>query len=166
MFCEGEYVMYSGEGLCRIEKIGIPEFQSEKRKYYFLRNVDNSRIYVPTDTTQPMRYPLTSSEAEAFLKGLALMRISVPKKIDSKKRMPMIKETVRDQTAEAMAKTIKMIRSLHSDGKIPTDEKMILTRTEKHLCDEIAFALHISEEEAEFRVRNAIKALAIQEKSA
>ena len=164
MFREGEYVMYSGEGLCRIETIGIPEFQPGKRKYYFLRKAgDNSRIYVPTDTTQPMRKPLTAKEAARFLEELATLRIDIPKRIDSKKRLPVIRETVRVQTAEAMAKTIRMIRALHPDGKIPAEEKMILTRTEKRLCEEMAYALQISEEDAEAKVRSAVKTVAVQE---
>lgn len=164
MFREGEYVMYSGEGLCLIEKIGVPDFQSDQKKYYFLRkDGENSRIYVPTDTMLPMRKPLTASEANRFLEGLTVLRISIPRKIDSKKRMPVIRETVRDQTAEAMAKTIKMIRSLHPDGRIPADEKTMLTRTEKRLCGEIAYALHISEEDATLRVRDAIKTVTVQE---
>lgn len=164
MFREGEYVMYSGEGLCRIEKIGIPDFQSEKRRYYFLRKADdNSRIYVPLDTTLPMRMPLSEIEANRFLEGLAMLRVDIPKKLDSKKRLPLIKDTVRPQTAEAMAITIRMIRSLHPDGKIPSEEKTILTRTEKRLYDEIAYALHISEGDAESRVKSAVKSLVVQE---
>ena len=164
MFCEGEYVMYSGEGLCRIEKIGIPDFQSEKRNYYFLQKADDhSRIYVPTDTTLPMRKPLTAAEANQFLESLSMVRIDIPRKLDSKKRLPVIKDTVRPQTAEAMAKTIRMIRLLHPDGKIPPEEKTILMRTEKRLFDEIAFALHVSETDAESRVKSALKTLTIQE---
>lgn len=164
MFHEGEYVMYSGEGLCWIEKIGIPEFQPGEINYYFLRRADDSgRIYVPTDTALPMRKPMTSTEANRFLDSLALLRIDIPKKLDSKKRMPIIKETIQEQTAEAMAKTIKMIRSLHPDGKFPADEKTMLVRTEKRLSDEIAYALHISGEDAELRIRNAIKAVSVQE---
>lgn len=164
MFREGEYVMYSWEGLCLIEKIGVPGFQSDQKKYYYLRkDGENSRIYVPIDTTLPMRKPLTASEANRFLQGLTMLKISIPKKLDSKKRMPVIRETVYDQTAEAMAKTIKMIRSLHPDGRIPADEKTMLTRTEKRLCGEIAYALHISEEDAALRVRDAINTVTVQE---
>ena len=92
-----------------------------------------------------------------------MLKISIPKKLDSKKRMPVIRETVYDQTVEAMAKTIKMIRSLHPDGRIPADEKTMLTRTEKRLCGEIAYALHISEEDAALRVRDAINTVTVQE---
>ena len=56
-----------------------------------------------------------------------------------------------------------MIRLLHPDGKIPPEEKTILTRTEKRLFDEIAFALHVSETDAESRVKSALKTLTIQE---
>lgn len=165
LFHEGEFVMYSGEGLCRIEKIGIPEFQAEKNgNYYFLRKTDdNSRIYVPINTTLPMRKPLTAAEANRFLSGLPVLSVDVPRKIDSKKRMPIIRETVHEQTAEAMAKTIRMIRSLHPDGKIPSDEKTILARTEKRLCEEISFALHISSEDAEIRIKNALRSVSVNE---
>ena len=164
MFREGEYVMYSGEGLCRIEKIGVPDFQSEKKEYYFLRNSENSsRIYVPTDTLQPMRRPMTAAEAAQFLEGLDKLSITVPKKGESKRQLQVIRETVRAQTAEAMAKTIRMIRALHPDGKYPAVEKMILDRTEKSLCEEMAYALQIPKEEAEVKVRNAVKTLGIKD---
>ena len=99
VFRVGEYVMYSGEGLCRVEAVCIPDHLAENREYYFLRSVhDHSRIYAPTDTKVPMRRPLTETEAIRFLEELPLIRVVIPGKLDSKRRMDAIRETVTHQT--------------------------------------------------------------------
>ena len=81
MFHEGDYVMYSGMGLCTVEKIGTPDFQPKGSQYYFLRQADDrSRIYVPVDTSMPMRKPITGPEAERLLEALSAEVIKVKTK--------------------------------------------------------------------------------------
>ena len=156
MFHEGDYVMYSGMGLCTVEKIGTPDFQPKGSQYYFLRQADDrSRIYVPVDTRLPMRKPITGPEAERFLEALSAEVINVPKSYNHKTMLPMIKEMVRPQTAEAMGRTIKTIRALHPDGKYPGEEKAILDKTVRKLNCELAYAMHISETEADSKLRKA-----------
>lgn len=73
MFQAGEYVVYSNDGLRRIEKIGTPDFQPRGKEYYYLRQMeDNGRIYVPLDTSLPLRLPMTADEAERFLNDLTV----------------------------------------------------------------------------------------------
>ena len=70
MYQPGEYVVYGDNGLCLVEQVGVPSFNSDKREYYFLRAADDgSRIYVPLDTHMPLRTPMTAPEAEDFLKN-------------------------------------------------------------------------------------------------
>ena len=157
--------MYSGEGLCRIEKIGVPDFRDDKKEYYCLQNpTDSIKVYVPTDTKQPMRRPMTATEAERFLEDLRGIRVDIQWRRDIKQRQRVIADTLRDQTPEAMAKTIIMIRKLHPGGDMPAGEKLILTRTEKNLCDELAFALDIPVKESEARVMGIMKELTKKEK--
>ena len=120
MFHEGDYVMYSGMGLCTVEKIGTPDFQPK-----------------------------------GFLEALSAEVINVPKSYNHKTMLPMIKEMVRPQTAEAMGRTIKTIRALHPDGKYPGEEKAILDKTVRKLNCELAYAMHISETEADSKLQKA-----------
>ena len=156
MFQAGEYVVYSNDGLCRIEKIGTPDFQPRGKEYYYLRQMeDNGRIYVPLDTSLPLRLPMTADEAERFLNDLTAKTVDLPAKRDHKTVMPLLREMLKTQTAEAMGDVIKMIRALHREGKIPDEEALLLKRTENRLGCEIAYALQISETEAEARIRRA-----------
>lgn len=148
--------MYSSVGLCTVEKIGTPDFQPKGGRYYFLRQVDDRiRIYVPVDTSIPMRKPITGPEAERLLEALSAEVIKVPDSYNYKTMRPMIKEMARLQTAEAMGRTIKTIRALHPDGKYPSEEKKILEKSFSQLKYELAYAMQISEAAADRKLRKA-----------
>jgi hypothetical protein len=91
--------MYSGMGLCTVEKIGTPDFQPKGSQYYFLRQADDrSRIYVPVDTRLPMRKPITGPEAERFLEALSAEVINWGSNIPHRDLKQIISEYPRSGT--------------------------------------------------------------------
>ena len=159
MFHPGDYVVYAGNGLCLVENVGMPDFQTAMNasRYYFLRTADDkSRIYVPVDTSMPIRSPITSQEAEELLAELPAMKTDIPPKRDYKTMLQLCKNLLRPQTARAMAQTIKMLHTAHPSGKMSSEEERIYKQTQSRLNEELAYALHISANEAGSRLRNAL----------
>lgn len=159
MFQTGDYVVYSGNGLCLIESIGVPSFQPSKGSpdYYFLRKTDDdSRIYVPVDTPLPIRCPMTQEEAESLLSALRLQKAEIPAKHDQKTIIKLCKDTLRSQTAQATASVIQLLHALHPTGKMSGEEEMILKKAESRLCGELAYALQITPKEAGSKLRAAL----------
>ena len=160
MFEPGTYVVYGDSGLCRVEQVGVPDFSSERDKtYYFLRVMeDNSHVYVPTDTHMPLRAPLTTPEAEAFLGSLDRLPVSLPERRDRKTVLSHYQALLRPHTAEALAQVIKSIRSQHraTPGRMSGAEEALLKRAQRQLCGELAGALHLTEDAALQRLEAAL----------
>lgn len=75
MFEVGDYVVKSGDGVCRVEKIGCLDisYASKDRQYYTLVSVSNpaGNIYVPTDRTDNnIRLAMTKEEAIIFIRTI------------------------------------------------------------------------------------------------
>ena len=162
MYQAGEYVVYADSGLCLVEQVGIPDFNTDQgdREYYFLRAVeDGSRIYVPTDTNMPLRAPMTAQETESFLSGLDVLPVSLPERRDRKTVLAHYQQMLRPHTAQALAQAIKSIRWHHrgAPGRMSGLEETLLKRAERQLCGEVAGALNISRDEAQERLNDALK---------
>ena len=160
MFNPGDCVIYGDNGLCRIEQIAVPDFDTfEKGKsYYFLRSeADGSRIYAPIDTHQPLRAPITREEAEALLAQLPAMPPCPPSSRDRKNVLLHYRQLMQPHTCQALACTIKTILAQHHGmpSRIPTAEQEMLKKAEQLLLPELAAALGVSFDEALALLRKA-----------
>lgn len=73
MYKAGQLVVYNGEGVCRVEAVGIPKLTGMEAKcdYYTLRPVGrNVTIYIPVDTNAYMRPVMTKTEARDFIRQM------------------------------------------------------------------------------------------------
>jgi len=73
MFAVGDLVVYGGEGVCRVEKIGPPTIPgADKNKlYYTLAPLYRTgQVLTPVDTRVLMRPALTAKEAQALVERL------------------------------------------------------------------------------------------------
>ena len=74
MFKEGELVMYGGMGVCRVSKIGRPDFAEEEDTtlFYFLEPLYRSGLfYAPVDSDKiSIRKVISKKEAKKLLDGL------------------------------------------------------------------------------------------------
>lgn len=163
MFSPGDYVIYGDSGLCRIEQVAVPDFDTfEKDKpYYFLRSeADGSRIYTPIDTHQPLRAPITQAEAEALLSQLPAMQPCPPSAHDRKSVLQHYRQLMQPHTCQALACTVKSILTQHHGmlSRVPSAEQEILKKAEQQLISELSTALHLSCSEAQSQLRRAIQA--------
>lgn len=73
MFQIGELVVYGGEGVCRVESIGVPAIagMDKQRQYYTLQPLYRSgQVLTPVDTKVLMRPIMTAEAALAFIAAL------------------------------------------------------------------------------------------------
>lgn len=163
MFNCGDYVMYGDTGLCRVERVAVPDFDTfgSGKLYYFLHSeADGSRIYTPVDTQQPLRAPITHEQAEALLAEIQQMPVSLPTARDRKNVQQHYRTLLQPHTCQALACTIKSILTQHRGAmaRISGVEQDMLKKAETLLCNELAAALEISSDDAKARLREALQA--------
>ena len=79
MFAVDQLVVYGGEGVCRVEKIGpacIPGADKAKLYYTLLPMYRTGQVITPVDTKVLMRPAMTAQEAQALV--LALGELKIP----------------------------------------------------------------------------------------
>ena len=162
MFQTGDLVVYGSNGVCRVERIDAPDFQTFERgkQYYFLRcEEDGSRIYAPVDTRVAMRAIMTRQEALALLERLPTMPVQQPASRDHKLVTQHYQKLLQDHAAETLFCVVKSIhlRGKSATGRISMAEESILKKAESQLCSELAAALSISPAEARERLLSAIR---------
>lgn len=166
MFQTGDRVVYGNSGICCVERVDVPDFQTFERgkQYYFLRcEEDGSRIYAPVDTRVAMRALMTAAEAEALLQQLPDLPIQLPSSRDHKIITQHYQKLLQQHTAESLFCVVKSIhqRSKGADGSIgrmTSAEESVLKKAEHQLYAELAAALSISPADARNRLLDALRA--------
>jgi len=165
MYQTGDRVVYGNNGICRVEKVDVPDFETFERgkPYYFLRcEADESRIYAPVDTHIPMRALMNQAEAQALLTDLSQLPVQLPSGRDHKTISLHYQKILQQHTPNAMACVIKSIYLRHrgSDGalgRMTSAEEGLLKKTEAQLCLELSAALGVSPEQARERLIAVIR---------
>ena len=70
MYEIGDLIVYAGEGVCRVEEIGVPPMTgiNKQRQYYTLKPLYRAgMVYAPVDTQVFMRPVITREDAEALI---------------------------------------------------------------------------------------------------
>lgn len=166
MFQTGDLIVYGNSGICRVERIDVPDFQTFERgkQYYFLRcDEDGSRIYAPVDSRIPMRALLSPQEALQLLQQLPALPVQQPASRDHKLITQHYNKLLQQHTAQALACVIKSIhcRSNSTDGsggRMTSAESAVLKKAESQLCSELAAALMISPSAARDKLLAALRA--------
>jgi len=82
MFTAGELVVYGGEGVCRVEKIGpsaIPGADKTKLYYTLLPLYRTGQVLTPVDTRVLMRPVLSREEAQLLVEQLKMVVLQLKK---------------------------------------------------------------------------------------
>ena len=80
MYQIGDLIVYGGEGVCRVEEIGVPKISgiNKQRQYYTLAPLyREGKIFTPVDAKVFMRPVITRAEALALLCSLPDMEAEV-----------------------------------------------------------------------------------------
>ena len=168
MFEIGELIIYGGNGVCRVEKIGPIDtgMGTKGRMYYTLNPLKNkdSRIFTPVDNEKViMRPTMTKEDALALIdqiQDVETLWIG-----DERRRETEYKEAVRKCDCREYVKIIKTIylrkEARLADGKKVTavDERYYAI-AEENLYGELAVALGMDKAETKTFVEKRVKELA------
>ena len=164
MFCEGEYVVYGTNGVCRVGEITTVDIHgiSKDRKYYVLFPKNRGgKIYVPVDKGDAkMRKVITKAEAKELIRRMPSIE---PIEVSNEKLLEEIyKKCAYCYDCTEWIRLIKCIydrkQSRLSDGKkiTSTDEKY-MHMAEEVLYSELGIALDIPQEQVLDYILNEVK---------
>lgn len=152
MFEKGDYIIYGGTGVCRVEEISVPEHLSSlglNKLYYRLSPVFGSEtIYTPVDTSVFMRPIITKVQAEELIDKIPEINSPGFEGRDRKETVENYKLSIGTHECEDLVKLIKAVysktRNLVNCGKKPGQtDTQYLKQAETLLHSELSVALGI-----------------------
>lgn len=165
MFAPGDYIIYSGEGVCRVESIGPLDMSGANRskEYYTLQPVyREGKIFIPVDTNVFMRPVISHNEAEELIRHIPEIRGEIYENRNLRMLNEYYQSLLQTHNCEDMLELIKAVyakqRENESAGKKPglVDERY-MKRAEDILHGELAVALNIAKEDVPRYIANVLE---------
>ncbi len=160
MFKKGDYVVYSNNGICRVEDIVTMNMLDEKKEYYTLIpiNEPTAKIYLPLDYKgQRVRLAMNEEQARELCGKIGeLEEISI---VNEKERERVYKEAMASNDPYILAGVLKTIsgrkkaRELQGKKSTSIDDRY-LKLVENQLYGELMHALKVEKEELVHILRN------------
>ena len=164
MFSVGDLISSSGTGVCRVENIGPPPFDTKrKRDYYTLMPLHGSgTIYVPVDTDVFMRPIISGQEAEMLIERLPEIQQAQVDDRDYRALAQQYKEFLGTHCCEDLVRLMKAVYTKDQKksqvGKKPSKvDQDFRKRAEMLLHDELSAALGISIDEVPDYIRQRLE---------
>ena len=155
MFAAGDLVIYGGEGVCRVESVGMPETEGiDKTKAYYTLSplYRTGQVMTPVDTGVLMRPVMTPAEADAFLTALPELPAEEPAGASQRAIKDHYHAVVTSYDCRRMAAMIKYTCRRRRDAlrrgrKVSQLDERYLRRAEEQLYGELAAVLGIDRQE-------------------
>lgn len=149
--------MYNEEGVCRVEKVGPLSIRTADQSisYYHLRPLSgDGKVYVPVDTTMPMRPVLNRAQALALIHAMPGIAAEVNRFNSKRVLEEHYRALMKPYTPEALVRTIKSVyEKRENDGgrqrPLNTTDEHYKKRAETLLYQELSLALDIPAAEVE-----------------
>ena len=153
MFEKGDYVVYSNNGICRVEDIVTMSMLDEKKEYYTLIpiNEPSAKIYLPLNHQgRRVRLAMNEEQARELCAGIdGIEEISVA---NEKERERIYKGAIASNDPYILAGVLKTIsgrkkaRELQGKKSTSIDDRY-LKLVENQLYGELMHALKVDKEE-------------------
>ena len=161
MFAAGELVVYGGEGVCRVEKIGpasVPGADKAKLYYTLLPLHRTGQVLTPVDTKVLMRPILTGEEARALIETLAHLEPDPGPAGNPRLLKEHYQSVVASYDCTAMIRLSRAVackqKCALERGKKPSQlDERYLKRAEDQLYGELGAALKIDRSEVAAYIR-------------
>jgi CarD family transcriptional regulator len=155
MFAVGDLIIYGGEGVCRVDSIGVPDMANidQTKEYYVLSPLYRSgKIFAPVSTPVHMRSVIGREEAEALIGRIAGTEPDNLEHQNARALKEYYQTTVATYGCDDLVKLIKTARAkrdkaLHNGRKVSQIDERYLKRAEEQLYGELAVALEIDREQ-------------------
>lgn len=166
MYAVGTPVLYGGMGVCKVESIGAPSFQTDdKRSYYKLRSLFSSSgelIYIPVDGAAVLRGLINHGEASGYLQMLPQLK---PKLFQSRRPAEVaahyqeVLVSCEPKNCLLLLKEIylKERELLTRSKKLGQVDSKYLKVVERLVCEEFAVALDTTPDSMKSRLYEAMQ---------
>ena len=166
MFQIGELVVYGGEGVCRVESIGVPAIagMDKQRQYYTLQPLYRSgQVLTPVDTKVLMRPIMTAEAARAFIAALPDLPPQAPPEGGMRVAREHYHAVCATYDCAAMAAMVKHTArrrqwALRHGKKVSQLDERFTRRAEDQLYGELAAALSLARDDMETYIRQSYPA--------
>jgi len=151
MYSKGDLIIYSGEGVCRVENVGPIDLSgaNKSKLYYTLQPVyREGKIFIPVDTNVFMRPVISHEEADALIRRIPEIQGEVYENRNLRMLNEHYQTLLQSHDCEDMLQLIKAVYTKQKEnlamGKKPglVDERY-MKRAEDILYGELAVALDI-----------------------
>ncbi len=165
MFKAGELIVYEGEGVCKVEGVGLIDHSwAEDISYYTLSPLyRNGKVYTPVNTNLLMRPILSRSEVESIVVMLPSIKPKNCEGLDPRTLESYYREEINSYDCRALVRVLgsiwKKSRACKEQGKrLGAIDTRYKRRAEDMLYGEFAAALGLSRED----VREFIEEKAVE----
>jgi len=155
MFNPGDKVMHNSYGMCKIAAIEYADAYYGNQNCYIIY-VQQTKIVIPVDTADMLRYPMKEEEVSKILEVLNNCE-ELPEKLPSKDRLKVYTEKLASNDIFKITEVLKSLSFLDKVDKLNESEKNIFGHINKILSDEISFVRNITLEEAQELINNSLK---------
>lgn len=167
MYGIGDLIVYAGEGVCRVEEIGVPPMTgvNKQRQYYTLKPLyREGMVYAPVDTTVFMRPVITKDDADALIDRIPEIEPEVYENSNLRFLNEYYQAQLQNYSCEGL---IKLIRSTHAKRevmigrgkKLGLVDERYMKRAKDMLHGEFAVALGIERNEVPGYIESKLGAL-------
>lgn len=165
MFEIGDLIVYSGEGVCRVEGIGTPPLVgvNKQRQYYSLKPLyREGMVYAPVDSNVFMRPVISRAEADALIQRIPEIEPEVYENSNLRFLNEHYQAQLQNYTCEGL---IKLIRSTHAKRevmigrgkKLGLVDERYMKRAQDMLHGEFAVALGIERGEVAGYIKDQLE---------
>ena len=150
MYQKGDYISYSGHGVCKISDIRAMDFGSGKQDYYIIEPIaaGNATIYLPWDNPKALsriRPILTKEEIDAIIFSVREEQIPWPN--DRKVRTVQFQQILSRRDTRELLMLASCLHKRKTEKGLPASELEMLHKTEGMIEQEFSVALNICKEE-------------------
>ena len=159
MYGKGDYISYSGHGVCRIADTRSMDFGSGKQEYLVIEPISSgsATIYLPSGNPKiqsRMRPVLTREEIDTIISSVKNDRIPwIP---DRKQRMLQFQQILSRRDTRELLLLASCLHKQKTEKGLPTSELEMLHRVESMIEQEFSFALNISRAEIGQYIRDRL----------
>ena len=167
MYEIGDLIVYAGEGVCRVEEIGVPPMTgiNKQRQYYTLKPLYRAgMVYAPVDTQVFMRPVITREDAEALIDRIPEIEPVVYENSNLRFLNEYYQAQLQNYNCEGLIKLIRSTRAkrevmIGRGKKLGLVDERYMKRAQDMLHGEFAVALGIERNEVPGYIESKLGAL-------
>lgn len=159
MYQKGDYISYSGHGVCKISDIRAMDFGSGKQDYYIIEPIaaGSATIYLPRDNPKALsriRPVLTKEEIDAIISSVRDDQIPWPN--DRKVRIAQFQQILSRRDTRELLMLASCLHKRKTERGLPAGELEMLHKVEGMVEQEFSFALNLRREEIGQYIRDRL----------